>query len=181
MHVSMSYLYFSRIILHNKLKIWEMKAHQNESSPQKYFMLIHMVLFSYIFLLMWQFKTLIECFLSNQFDEIKYVLFCKNWIQRKCFKFCCLYYQIYLIQPWRYSDVSRGKFGHTSTMERFDLFIQKQYFVIHLNRQADTGIHKVFNSIILSEMLKLNVWEDVDTLTLKIWLNSWCCFAPVFL
>ena len=58
-----------------------------------------MVLFSYIFLLMWQFKTLIECFLSNQFDEIKYVLFFKNWIQRKCFKFCCLYYQIYLIQP----------------------------------------------------------------------------------
>ena len=39
--------------------------------------------------------------------------------------------------------------------------------VIHLNRQADTGIHKVFNSIILKEMLKLNV-GGVDTLTLKI-------------
>ena len=136
------------------------------------------VLLSYIILLMSQFKVLIECFSSNQFDGIKHVLFFKIWIQQKCFKFSCLYYQIYLI---RYSAVSRGKFGHTSTMWRLDLFIQKQYFEIHLNRQADTGIHKVFNSINLSEMLKLNVWEGVDTLTLKIWLNSWSCFAPVFL
>ena len=66
-------------------------------------------------------------------------------------------------------------------MERLDLFIQKQYFVIHSNRHADTGIHKVFNSIILKEMLKSNVWEGVDTLTLKIWLNGWFCFGPVFL
>ena len=73
------------------------------------------VLFSYIFLL-WQFKILIEYFSSNQFDEIKHVLFFKNWIQQKCFKFCCLYYQIYFIKTWRYSAVSRGKFGHTSTM-----------------------------------------------------------------
>ena len=71
------------------------------------------VLLSYIFLLMRQFKILIECFSSNQFDEIKHVLFFKNWIQQKCFKFCCLYYQIYLIL---YSAVSRGKFGHTGTM-----------------------------------------------------------------
>ena len=55
------------------------------------------VLFSYIFLL-WQFKILIECFSSNQFDEIKHVLLFKNWIQLKCLKFCCLYYQLYLIQ-----------------------------------------------------------------------------------
>ena len=34
-----------------------------------------MVLFSHIFLLMRQFKILIECFLSNQFDEIKYTIF----------------------------------------------------------------------------------------------------------
>ena len=34
------------------------------------------ILFSYIFLL-WQFKILIECFPSNQFDEIKHVLFFK--------------------------------------------------------------------------------------------------------
>ena len=60
------------------------------------------VLFSYIFLLMWQFKILIQCFSLNQFDEIKHVLSLKNWIQQKCFKFSCLYYQIYLIQPWRY-------------------------------------------------------------------------------
>ena len=65
------------------------------------------ILFSYIFL-MWQFKILIECFLSNQFDEIKYVLFFKNWVQQKCFKFCCLYYQTYLIQPWRYSAGMEG-------------------------------------------------------------------------
>ena len=71
------------------------------------------VLLSYIFLLMSQFKVLIECFSSNQFDGIKHVLFFKIWIQQKCFKFSCLYYQIYLI---RYSAVSRGKFGHTSTM-----------------------------------------------------------------
>ena len=114
------------------------------------------VLFSYVFLLMQQFKILIECFLSNQFDEIKHVLFLKNWIQQKCFKFCCLYYQIYLIQAWRYIAVSRANFGNTSTMKRLDIFIQKQYFVIHLNRLADTGTYKVFNSIILSEMLKLN-------------------------
>ena len=74
------------------------------------------VLFSYIFLLMWQFKILIECCSSNQFHEIKHVLFFQNWIQQKCFKFCCIYYQIYLIQSWRYSAVSRGKFGHTSTL-----------------------------------------------------------------
>ena len=39
---------------------------------------------------------------------------------------------------------------------------------MHLNRQADIGIHKVFNSIISKEMLKLNVSEGVDTLKLKI-------------
>ena len=71
------------------------------------------VLLSYIFLLMSQFKVLLECFSSNQFDEIKHALFLKIWIQQKCFKFCSLYYQIYLIL---YSDVSRGKFGHTGTM-----------------------------------------------------------------
>ena len=53
-------------------------------------------------------------------------------------------------------------------MQRLDLFKQKQYFVIHLNRQQDTGIHKVFNLIILKEILKLNVSEGVDTLTLKM-------------
>ena len=116
-----------------------------------------MVLFAHIFLLIWQFKILVECFLSNQFDEIKQVLFFKNWIQQKCFKFCCLYYQIYFIQPWRNSAVSRGKFGHTSTMLRLDLFIQKQYFEILLNRQTKKVMHKVFNSITLSEMLKLNI------------------------
>ena len=57
----------------------------------------------------------------------------------------------------------------------------KTIFVIHLNKQADTDIHKVFNSIILSELLRLNVWEGADILTLKIQLNSWCCFAAVFL
>ena len=134
-----------------------MQAHQNESSQQKIFHVDScVVLFSYIFLL-WQFKILIECFSSNQFDEIKHVLFFKNWIQQKCFKFCCLYYQIYLIQPQRYSAVSRVKFGHTNAIQRLNLFIQKQYFVIPLARQVDTGIQKIFNSIILKEMLKLNV------------------------
>ena len=71
------------------------------------------VLVSYIFLLMSQFKVLIECFSSNQFDEIKHVLFFKIWIQQKCFKLCCLYYQIYLIP---YSAASRSKFGHTGTI-----------------------------------------------------------------
>ena len=48
----------------------------------------------------------------------------------------------------------------------------KKYIVIYLNRLADTDIHKVFNSKILSEMFKLNVWEGVDALTFKIWLKS---------
>ena len=61
------------------------------------------------------------------------------------------------------------------------IYFTKTIFVIHLNKQADTDINKVFYSIILSEMLKLNVWEGRDILTLKIQLNSWCCFAPVFL
>ena len=73
-----------------------MQAHQNESSPQKHFRLI--ALWFYIFLL-WQFNILIECFSSNQLDEIKHVLFFKTWIQQKCFKFYCSYYETYLIQP----------------------------------------------------------------------------------
>ena len=76
----------------------------------------HVIHLWFTFLIMWQFKLLIESFSSNQFDEIKHVLFFKNWIQQKFFKFCCLYYQIYFMQPWRYSAVSRGTFGHTSTM-----------------------------------------------------------------
>ena len=35
------------------------------------------ILFSYIFLLMWQFKVLIECFSSNLSDEIKRTIFQK--------------------------------------------------------------------------------------------------------
>ena len=38
---------------------------------------------------------------------------------------------------------------------------------MHLNRQTNTGIPKVFNSIILKKMLKLNIREGVDTLELK--------------
>ena len=45
------------------------------------------------------------------------------------------------------------------------------------SRQRHT--YNVFNSNILIEMLKLNVW-GVDTFTLKIRLNSRCYFAPVF-
>ena len=37
------------------------------------------------------------------------------------------------------------------------IYFTKTIFVIHLNKQADTDINKVFYSIILSEMLKLNV------------------------
>ena len=42
LNVSMSYLYFSRTTLQNKLQIWDMQAHQNKSSPQKYFMFINL-------------------------------------------------------------------------------------------------------------------------------------------
>ena len=55
------------------------------------------VLFSYIFLLMWQFKISIECFSSNQFDEIKHALFFKNWIQQNCFKILLFIYIIKFI------------------------------------------------------------------------------------
>ena len=94
---------------------------RNASTPKrkltakKFHVNSFVVLFPNI-ILIWQFKILIECFSSNQFDEIKHVLFFKNWIQQRYFKFCCLYHQIYFIQPWRYGAVSRGKFGHTSTM-----------------------------------------------------------------
>ena len=107
--------------------------------------------------MMLQFKILIECFLSNQFDEIKHVLFFKNWIQQECFKLCCLYYQVYLIQRWRYSAVSEVSLGTPVLCKGLIYLYTKAIFVIHLNRQADTDIHKVFNSITLSEMLKLNV------------------------
>ena len=36
------YLYLRRIILQNKLQIWEMQAHQNLSLLQKYFMFINL-------------------------------------------------------------------------------------------------------------------------------------------
>ena len=138
-------------------------------------------IFSYVFLLMWQFKTLIECFLSNQFDEIKHVLFFKNWIQQKCFKLCCWYHQIYWFNPGDTVLYPGVSFGTPVLCKGLIYLYTKTIFVIHLNKQADTDIHKVFNSIILSELLKLNVWEGVDILILKIQLNSWCCFAPVFL
>ena len=137
--------------------------------------------FLYIFLLIWQFKILIECFSWNQFDEIKQVPFFKTWIQQKCFKLCCLYYQIYFIQPWRYSLYPGVSLG-TPVLCKSLIYLYKNntLWCIQTDKQTQ-GIHKVFNSITLSEMLKLNVWEGVGTLTLKIWLNSWCCFAPVFL
>ena len=47
----------------------------------------HVIHLWFTFLIMWQFKLLIESFSSNQFDEIKHVLFFKNWIQQKFFKF----------------------------------------------------------------------------------------------
>ena len=137
-----------------------------------------MILFSYIFLL-WQFKILLECFSSNKSDEIKRTIF-KKLDATKMFQIllfilsnlfdsnlevqCCI--QGYV---WAHQYYVKTWFIHTKTI-----------FVIHLNRQADTDIHKVFNAIILKEMLKLNVWR-VDTLTMKIWLNSSCCFGPVFL
>ena len=45
---------------------------------------------------------------------------------------------------------------------------------------ADTVIHKVFNLIFLSVLFKLNAWECVDVFALKIKLNTWCYFSPVF-
>ena len=42
-------IYFSRTILHNKLKIGEMQAHQSKSSPQKYFMLLHLSFYFLMF------------------------------------------------------------------------------------------------------------------------------------
>ena len=47
---------------------------------------------------------------------------------------------------------------------------------------ADTAIHKdcIHNSTFWSVLLKSNVWQHVDACAWKI-LNSWCCFASVFL
>ena len=50
-----------------------------------------------------------------------------------------------------------------------------------ISKQAiveDTVIHKVFNSIFLSVLFKLNAWECVDVFALKIKLNTWCYFPP---
>ena len=56
------------------------------------------------------------------------------------------------------SVVSRGKFGHTGTMQRLDLFIQTILCdTFKQTRVAGTGIHKVVNSTILSALLRLNV------------------------
>ena len=62
-----------------------------------------------------------------------------------------------------------------------NLFIQTMHCDIPKQaRVADTVIHKVFNSIFLSVLFKLNADECVDVLALKIKLNTWCYFAPVF-
>ena len=47
LNVSTSYLYLWRTVLHNKLQIWEIKAHQSERLPQKYLIFIFHVLFKY--------------------------------------------------------------------------------------------------------------------------------------
>ena len=73
------------------------------------------IFFSYIFLLMWQFKVSNECFSSKQFDEIKHVIFLKIGSNKNASNFV-VYIKALLIQLWRYSAVSRGKFGHTGTM-----------------------------------------------------------------
>ena len=58
------------------------------------------VLFSYISLLIWQFKILIECFSSHQFDEIKHVS-----------DFVVYIIKFILFNPWRYSAVSSVSLG----------------------------------------------------------------------
>ena len=62
LNVSISYLYFSRTILHNKLKIWEMQAHQSENSPEKYFMLIHLWFYFLIFFFCGNLKICLSIF-----------------------------------------------------------------------------------------------------------------------
>ena len=47
--------------------------------------------------------VLVGSFASNKFDEIEHVLFVQNlikliWSNKKCFKFYCIHYLIYLIQ-----------------------------------------------------------------------------------
>ena len=95
----------SRKILHNKLQIWETQAHRNESFPQKFSMFIHFWFYFLIFLFGWgDLKFWISIFCQTNFIIWwKHVLFFENWIQQKCFQFCCMYYQVYLIQPWRYN------------------------------------------------------------------------------
>ena len=55
------------------------------------------VLFSYIFLL-WQLKILIECFSSNQIDEIKHVLFLKLGSNKNVSNFV-----VYIIKSIRFN------------------------------------------------------------------------------
>ena len=59
-----------------------------------------------------------------------------------------------------------------------NLFIQTIHCDISKQaRVADTVIHKVFNSIFLSVLFKLNAWECIDVFALKIKLNTWCYFS----
>ena len=64
--------------------------------------------------------------------------------------------------------ISRGRSGCTSNMQSLNLFIQTTLFdTFNQTRVAGRSIRKVFKTTILSALLKLNVWEGVDTFTLK--------------
>ena len=55
------------------------------------------VLFSYFFLCA-DLKFWLNVLHQTNFDDWEHVVFLKKLIKQKCFEFCCIHYQIYLIQ-----------------------------------------------------------------------------------
>ena len=159
-----------------------MQAHQKEGSPQKYYILIHWWLYFLMFFFSCgNLKFWLSVFCQTNLMKWNMYYFLKigsNKNVLNCVVFIIKFIWFNLGDTVLYPGVSLG----TSVLCKGLIYLYpKTILVVHLHRQADTDIHKVFNSVILSEMIKLNVWDSRDILTLKIRLNSWCCFAPVFL
>ena len=71
-------IYFSRTILHNKLKIWNKQPRQNKSSPQKYFMLIHLWFYFLIFFWCGNLKFWLSAFCQTNLMKENMYYFLKN-------------------------------------------------------------------------------------------------------
>ena len=97
------------------------------------------VLFSFIFLLMWQLKILIQCFLWNQFDETKHVQFLNNASNKNVSN--CVVYIIKFIwyNPGNtvlYPGVSLGTPVLSPTRQQDVVATSQRRLPVHLNDVA---------------------------------------------